>query len=775
MGYTTVDARCALVATAALALTVGGVHLAFAGELPSGEGDDAFSVEESFQGTETDPTAALESGEGTAGDPLDEGAVLDGEDPMTGGVQADEVRLEPDSEDGLISGADSVPIDNASPESEGQMGLAPCPGADGPYSASDASSAADVSMLDFLTPEEYENAFLATLDGDGSATFASLLAFAEQYIGLPYVWGGKDVNTQGGFDCSGFAAHVMNSVCGAGIDAWNTNAAMMYTDHCYPVSRDEARPGDLVFFTGTYGGLDYISHVGVYCGNGIMIDAGNPIGYHYIDLIHKADGVTKAGILFGRVRGTDITTGSVADLETLGRLRVGDAWYSGSPVEPEPVVVAAGLGLRRDVDYTVSYYNNVGVGTATVVVTGIGSYTGSLSATFDIVDPDQSLDDGVYTITSSAGALVMDVMNGSTAAGGEVGLFARHGGDNQAFRVTRLSNGYYSIVNVKSGLPLSHATNVSNLFEGVIVTQEFPLDTRARQWMIKPSAYGYVISSAWDSSMVASFEGPCQSEALITMQASTGAASQSWSFSPAGAAETPGIDDWHVENGQTYYYKGGALVTGEREVGGHWYYFDPTKGGAMARGFIQLEGAYLDNGPKTVYYDSEGRMAHDERQIDGAWYHFDPDSGAMARGFLTLTGAYLDGGPKTVYYDADGKMVHGECQIGGAWYYFDHSTGAMTRGFVRLNGAYLAAGPKTVYYGTDGRMVYGEQQVGGSWYYFDPSSGAMATGFVTLDGSYLHGGAKTVFYDSSGRMAHGERSINGRTYYFDPITGALRP
>ena len=782
MGHATVDVRRTLVITAALALSVGGAHAVYADGLQEQQDGVPAPTEEAVQvmpdetvqpdgdapeveGPAIEDAASNEGAEDAVGEP----PAVD-EPPVDGGSPVEpDVEPEPPQEA-------AGPEDEAVDVPEEQPLAAPCPGADGPYSATDASSAADVTMYDLLTPEEYANAFIATIDGDGSATFASLLAFAEQYVGLPYVWGGKDAELQGGFDCSGFAAHVMNSVCGAGIDAWNTNAAMMYHNYCDPVSREEARPGDLVFFTGTYGSPDYISHVGVYCGNGIMIDAGDPIGYHYIDLLHKADGVTKAGILFGRVRGTDITTGAATNLEQLGRLRVGDAWYTGSALEPSPTVVVAGYELEPGIDYTVSYHNNVGVGTATVVVTGVGSYTGTLTSTFDIVDPAGALPDGVYAIASNAGDLVMDIMYGSTSAGGEVGLFAGHGGDNQAFRITRLPNGYYSIVNVKSGLPLSHATNVSNLFEGVAVTQERPLDTRARQWMIKPSgAGGYVIASAWDSTMVAAFEGSCQSEAPVTMQSATGSSAQGWSFVEPGSTVAPGADGWRVEEGQTYYYENGARVTGEKAVGGQWYYFDPDRNGAMARGFVQLKGAYLDNGPKTVYYDAEGRMAHDERQIDGAWYHFDPDSGAMARGFLTLTGAYLDNGPKTVYYDSDGKMVHGEHQIDGAWYYFDPSSGGMTRGFVRLNGSYLAGGPKTVYYGPDGRMVHGERQVDGSWYYFDPSSGGMATGFVTLKGSYLHGGTKTVFYDSLGRMVHGERFINGRTCYFDPITGALRP
>ena len=701
MGHEMAHARRALLVTAALALTVGGAHAALADDSLKQEGSDALLTAEVTMPVEENGEASDAESQPVS-------------DPEVAALASEEVAVP----------VESATVGDAKPD---QATLsAPCPGADAPYSATDASSAADVSILDLLTEEEYQNAFLMTLDGDGSVTFGNLLVFAEQCRGLPYVWGGKDPDLQGGFDCSGFVAYVMNQVCGTDIDAWNWNAAMIYSDHCIPVSREEARPGDLVFFTGTYGGADYISHVGLYCGSGIMLDAGDPIGYHYIDQVYKADKVTKAGIYFGRVKGTDITSGSSIALESLGQARIGDVWYTGSPVEPDPSVVVAGRELTRNIDYMVEYRNNVGVGTATAVITGIGEYTGSLTTTFDIVDPQGSLPDGVYAFSPISSDLVLDVMGGSTSAGAEIGLFEAHGGDNQAFRVTRLSNGYYSIVNVKSGLPLSHATNVANLLDGTIVTQESALDTRARQWMIKPSPNGgYTISSAWDSTMVLAHEEPAQNEATAVMRPSTGAASQSWSVVARGSELPSVINGWRTEGGQTYYYVNGVRATGEKAIDGQWYYFDPDQGGAMARGFVELGGAYLTNGPKTVYYDENGRMAHDERMIDGYWYHFDPVNGAMARGFLKLTGAYLAGGPKTVYYDGDG------------------------------------------------RMVYGEQSIGGAWYYFDPNTGAMATGFVTLRGTYLQGGSKTVFYDSLGRMVYGDRMIEGKAYYFDPVTGAM--
>lgn len=80
---------------------------------------------------------------------------------------------------------------------------------------------------------------------------------------------------------------------------------MLYTSHCTPVSESEAKPGDLVFFKGTYEAINYISHVGIYCGNDIMFNAGDPIGYGYVHGVKKLNG-GKAEVLFGRVHGVNV-------------------------------------------------------------------------------------------------------------------------------------------------------------------------------------------------------------------------------------------------------------------------------------------------------------------------------------------------------------------------------------------------------------------------------------------------------------------------------------
>lgn len=108
--------------------------------------------------------------------------------------------------------------------------------------------------------------------------FAAMIAEAEKYLGYPYVWGGSSPSTS--FDCSGFVSWVLNN-CGVG---WNVGrlGADSLRHICTAVSSANARPGDLIFFQGTYDTTG-ASHVGIYVGNGMMIHCGDPIQYASIN------------------------------------------------------------------------------------------------------------------------------------------------------------------------------------------------------------------------------------------------------------------------------------------------------------------------------------------------------------------------------------------------------------------------------------------------------------------------------------------------------------
>ena len=132
---------------------------------------------------------------------------------------------------------------------------------------------------DLFPDSPYVNRYITGQPGGGyevppeyldDETFAAILTEAEKYIGYPYVWGGSSPATS--FDCSGFVSWVINH------SGWNVGrlGAQGLYNICTPVG--SPRPGDLVFFKGTYN-TPGVSHVGIYVGGGRMLHCGDPIGY----------------------------------------------------------------------------------------------------------------------------------------------------------------------------------------------------------------------------------------------------------------------------------------------------------------------------------------------------------------------------------------------------------------------------------------------------------------------------------------------------------------
>ncbi len=129
----------------------------------------------------------------------------------------------------------------------------------------------------FAVPGEYTD-----YDIPGEALtdekFRRMIAEAEKYLGYPYVWGGSSPSTS--FDCSGFVSWVINN-CGNGWSVGRQTAEGL-RNRCAIIPRSEAKPGDLIFFQGTYN-TSGASHVGIYVGSGMMIHCGNPISYASVE------------------------------------------------------------------------------------------------------------------------------------------------------------------------------------------------------------------------------------------------------------------------------------------------------------------------------------------------------------------------------------------------------------------------------------------------------------------------------------------------------------
>ncbi|PEF45148.1 lysozyme [Bacillus cereus] len=109
---------------------------------------------------------------------------------------------------------------------------------------------------------------------EGSDFFKGLMDESLKYNGYPYVWGGK--NPSQGFDCSGLTYWAYKTM-GVNIPL---SATTQY-DFTQPVDLKDARPGDLIFFKGTYGGPDHVSHVGIFVDQNTMYDSNSSgVGYH---------------------------------------------------------------------------------------------------------------------------------------------------------------------------------------------------------------------------------------------------------------------------------------------------------------------------------------------------------------------------------------------------------------------------------------------------------------------------------------------------------------
>ena len=135
----------------------------------------------------------------------------------------------------------------------------------------------DSSYVNTYINTEYED-YEIPAEALSDPQFAAMIKEAEKYLGYPYVWGGSSPSTS--FDCSGFVSWVVNN-CGVG---WNIGrlGADGLRHICTRVSSANVKPGDLVFFQGTYDTAG-ASHVGIYVGNNKMVHCGDPI--QYADLV----------------------------------------------------------------------------------------------------------------------------------------------------------------------------------------------------------------------------------------------------------------------------------------------------------------------------------------------------------------------------------------------------------------------------------------------------------------------------------------------------------
>ena len=303
-------------------------------------------------------------------------------------------------------------------------------------------------------------------------------------------------------------------------------------------------------------------------------------------------------------------------------------------------------------------------------------------------------------------------------------------------------------------------------------------------------------------------------------------------------------EGWKSIGNVWYYFEPEAYhmyANGMYNIGNRAYVF--TKSGAMRTGWISVDFSYYE-GDDTVtiwfYADTNGALVKGWKQIGGKWYYFDPTDYWMYSNaaekingkvyFFTSSGAMLAGGwgkdscGDWYYADANGALATGWKQIGGKWYYFDLEEGFMFiggheigdkvylfdgsgawikpsgTGWKQVKYTYTYSGKTYTYtdwfYFKNSKIVTGWEKISGKWYYFQFNgsmlSGTVAQGndgkvyFLNNDGSMrtatgwvsevYEEGATDWYYinNSSGECAKGWKLINGKKYYFDQEWAYMR-
>ena len=207
---------------------------------------------------------------------------------------------------------------------------------------------------------------------------------------------------------------------------------------------------------------------------------------------------------------------------------------------------------------------------------------------------------------------------------------------------------------------------------------------------------------------------------------------------------------WETDSkGNKYYYENGRKVTGGKQIGGYWYYFDPNKSGAM------LVSDWRDKNGQKYYYDAQGHMLADQgMEYKGEWYYF-TSSGAM------LVSGWRNKNGQKYYYDDQGHMLSDkEEKISGFWYYFTSSGAALTSHWREKSGS-------RYYYDGEGHLVTNKGiAIGGYWYYFD-GNGKM------YKSQWREKSGVKYYYDGQGHLVTNKGlEIGGYWYYFD-ASGAM--
>ena len=331
--------------------------------------------------------------------------------------------------------------------------------------------------------------------------------------------------------------------------------------------------------------------------------------------------------------------------------------YTGKALTPKPTVKVGSTTLREGTDYTLSYKNNVNAGTASVIVTGKGNYTGAVTKTFTIAKRSISgatVSVATQTYTGKALTPKPTVKVGSTTLkeGTDYTLSYKNNTNVGTATVTMTGKGNYTGTR----------------------TATFKIEAQ-------PAAKAPAVTGSWVQS---------GGRWWFSYDAKTRAAQKK--AYPAG--------EWVTVGGRRYHFDGaGWMHSGWLSLSGRWYWLGAD--GAMRTGWQLVGGAWYYMGP-------DGAMLTGRQKVGDATYYLDP-SGAMR------TGWSLEGSTWYYYYDPSGAMARGWRNVGGAWYFLDRSTGAMRQYWLEPGDG------QRYFLLSSGAMVTGWARIDGTWYFFGPS------------------------------------------------------
>ena len=340
--------------------------------------------------------------------------------------------------------------------------------------------------------------------------------------------------------------------------------------------------------------------------------------------------------------------------------------YTGSPIRPNVVVAHNGRILKAGTDYQVSYGENTQAGRATVTIRGAGkNYSGSRTISFDIAAPRNA----------------WEIVGGKTYY---------YGDDGQPVRWGQKIGGYWYYFNgsgvMQTGWVTWNADGRKSYFD---------VDGRAKiGWQ--------QIGGKWY------YFDPATGKSLRWGQKVKGSDGQSHFFYFNERSEmVEGWVTWNADGTKSYFsYGSGRARTGWQQIGGKWYYFDPTTG-------------------KSLRW---------RQYINGNFFYFNERS-EMVEGWVTWNAD----GTKSYFSYGSGRAKTGWQQLGGKWYYFDPTTGKSLRWGQRIGGNFFyfneasvmqtgwitwkADGKKSYFQPGSGRALVGSHKIDGKWYYFDPLAG----------------------------------------------------